>query len=70
MALSYDICLLSWDLPEMCLLAKGLPFFKICHSGELDKIVEATMPVNPYNNSKVSLRWAHGTGDLDIVWSS
>ena len=25
------------------------------------------MPVNPYNNRKVSLRRLHGNGDLDII---
>ena len=25
------------------------------------------MPVNPYNDHKVSLRRPHGNGDLDIV---
>ena len=34
---------------------------------ELNKIVEATMPVNPYDDRKVSL---HGNGDLDIVRAS
>ena len=51
----------------------GLPaydFFPICHCAELNKIVEATMPVNPYDDRKVSLRWPHGNGDLDIVRAS
>ena len=34
---------------------------------ELNKIVEATMPVNPYDDGKVSLRRPQGSGDLDIV---
>ena len=32
------------NLPEMCLHVTGLHFFKICHSGELNKIVKATIP--------------------------
>ena len=28
------------------------------------------MPVNPYDNRKVSLRRRLGNGDLDIVWAS
>ena len=45
-------------------------FFQICHCAELNKIVEATMPVNPYDDRKVSLRRPHGNGDLDIVGAS
>ena len=37
-------------LRTACLRATGLPFFKVCHSAELNKIVEATAPVNPYDN--------------------
>ena len=48
----------------------GLTNFQICHCAELNKIVEATMPVNPYNDRKVSLRRPHGNGDLDIVRAS
>ena len=44
--------------------------FQICHSAELNKIVEATMPVNPYDDRKVSLRRPQGNGDLDIVRAS
>ena len=40
------------------------------HCAELNKIVEATMPVNPYDDRKVSLRRPHGNGDLDIVRAS
>ena len=54
----------------MCLRATGLRFFQICHYTELNKIVEATMPVNPYDDHKVSLRRPHGNSDLDIVYSS
>ena len=36
----------------------------------INKIVEATMPVNPYDDRKVSLRWPHGNGDLDILRAS
>ena len=28
------------------------------------------MPVNPYDDRKVSLRWPHGNCDLDIVRAS
>ena len=42
----------------------------LCHCAELNKIVEATMPVNPYDDRKVSLRRPHGNGDLDIVGAS
>ena len=45
-------------------------FFQICHCAELNKIVEATMPVNPYDDRKVSLRRRYGNGDLDIVRAS
>ena len=41
-----------------------------CHCAELNIIVEATMPVNPYDDRKVSLRRPHGNGDLDIVRAS
>ena len=60
----------SHDVTAMCLRATGLRFFQICHCAELNKIVEATMPVNPYDNRKVSLRRPHGNGDLDIVGAS
>ena len=50
-------------------------FFQISHCAELNKIVEATMPVNPYDDHKVSLRRPHRNvkliyGDLDIVRAS
>ena len=46
-------------------------FFEIVrHCAELNKNVEATMPVNPYDDRKVSLRRPHGNGDLDIVLAS
>ena len=60
----------SYDVTAMCLQATGYGltiFFQICHCAELNKIVEATMPVNPYDDRKVSLRRPHGNGDLDIV---
>ena len=44
-------------------------FFQICHFAELNKIVEAKMPVNPYDDRKFSLWRPHGNGDLDIVYS-
>ena len=46
---------------------RAYDFFQICHCAELNKIVEATVPVNPYDDGKVSLRRPHGNGDLDIV---
>ena len=46
----------SCDLPAMCLQATILRFFKTFHSAELNKFVEATMPMNPYDDHKVSLR--------------
>ena len=60
----------SYNVTAMCLRATGLRFFQICHCAELNKIVEATMPVNPYDGRKVSLRRPHGNGDLDIVRAS
>ena len=54
----------------MFLRATGLRFFQICHCVELNKIVEATMPVNPYDDRKVSLRRPHGNGYLVIVGAS
>ena len=49
---------------------RAYDFFKICHCAELNKIVEATMPVNSYDDGKVSLRRRYGNGDLDIVRAS
>ena len=60
----------SYDVTAMCLQATGLRFFQICQCAELIKIAEATMPVNPYDDRKVSLRRPHGNGDLDIVGAS
>ena len=57
------------DLPVMCLRATILQFFKT-YSAELNKIIEATMPMDLYDDRKVSVRWPHGKGDLDIVWAS
>ena len=57
----------SYDVTAMCL--RAYDFFK-CHFAELNKIVEAKMPVNPYDDHKVSLRRPHGNGDLDIVRAS
>ena len=56
-----------YDVTAMCLWATGLRFFQICHCAELNKIIEATMPVNPYDDCKVSLWRLQGNGDLDIV---
>ena len=61
-------------LRSTCDLSTGLRFFKSCHSAELNKIVEATMPVNPYDDPQglpaVATRkglFEHRTG---IVYSS
>ena len=42
-------------------------FFQMCHCAELNEFVEATMPVNQYDDRKISLRRPHGNGDLDII---
>ena len=52
----------SCNLPAMCLV--------IFHSLELNKIVEATMCVNLYDDCTVSLQRPHGKGDLDIIRAS
>ena len=57
----------SYDVTAMCLQATGLRFFQICHCVELNKIMEATMPINRYDDRKVSLHRPHGNGDLDMV---
>ena len=54
----------------MSLWATGLQFFKICHSAELNKIEEATMPVNLYDDCRVSLQRLHKRDGWDIVNSS
>ena len=54
----------------MGLGATGLPLFRICHCAELNKIVEAMMPVNLYDDRKVSLQRRHRNGNLDIVGAS
>ena len=53
-----------------CDVASGLRFSKICHCAVLNKIVEATIPMNPYNDRTVWLRWPLGKGDLDIIRAS
>ena len=60
----------SYGVTAICLRATGLRFFQICHCAELNKIIEAMMPVNPYDDRKVSLLRRHGNGDLDIVRAS
>ena len=57
----------SSDVTAMCLRATGLRFFQICHCAEFNKIVEATIPRDQYDDPNVSLRWPQGNGDLDIV---
>ena len=47
----------------MYLRATGLRFFKICHRVDLNKIVEAAMPMNPYDDDWVSLWWPNGKDD-------
>ena len=58
----------SYDVTAMCL--RAYDFFQIRHCAELNKIVEATMPVNLYDDRKVSLRRPRGKGDLDILRAS
>ena len=60
----------SYDVTAMCLRATGLRFFSNLSLRGVKQIVEATMPVNPYDARKVSLRRTHGNGDLDIVRAS
>ena len=55
----------SYAVTAICLRATGL---QICHCAELNKIVEATMPINP--DCKVSLRRQHWNDDLDIKRAS
>ena len=60
----------SYDVTAVCLWTTGLRFFQICHCEEFNKIVEATMPVNPYDDRKFSLQRRQKKGDLDIVPTS
>ena len=60
----------SYNVTAMCLRATGLRLFQFCHCAELNKIVEATMPVNLYDGRKVSLQRPHRNGDFDIVRAS
>ena len=61
----------SYNVTAMCSTGYELnDFFQICHCVELNKIVEATMPVNPYDDRKVSLWRQHGNGDLYIIRAS
>ena len=53
----------SCDVTEMCLRAYDFFKFVIMRS-------EATMPVNPYDDRKVSLRRALRNGNLDFVQAS
>ena len=54
-----------YDATAMCL--RAYDFFQICNCAELNRIVEATMPYDPYDDRKVYLLRPHGNGDLDIV---
>ena len=45
-------------------------FFQIFHCAELNKIVEATVPIKQYDDRKFSLWRQHGNGDFDIVRAS
>ena len=60
----------SCDQPAMYLRATGLRFFQNLSECGVNKIVEATMPVNPYDDDWVSLRYPNGKDDLDIVRAS
>ena len=53
-----------------CDVSTGSRFFKICHSVELNKIVEVMMQVNLYDDDWVSLRWLNRKGVLDILLTS
>ena len=44
--------------------------YGLTNCAELNKIVEATMPVNQYDDRKVSLQRPHRNGDLDIIRAS
>ena len=72
MCCPHDHCVVpvhvSYNVTAMYLRATGLRFFQICHCAELNKIVEATMPVHRYDDCKVSQRGLHGNSDLDIVF--
>ena len=57
-------------VPVMCQRHSGLRFFKVYQSAELNKIVEAMMLVNPYDDCRVSVRSTHGNYDSDIVRAS
>ena len=50
----------SCDQPAMHLRATGLRFFQNLSECGVNKIVDATMPVNPYDDDWVSLRWPNG----------
>ena len=57
----------SDNQPVMHLCATGLRISKFFNSGELNKIVEATMRVSPYDDGWVCMRWQIGKDDLNIV---
>ena len=56
--------------PALYLRATGLRFFQNLSEFGVNKIVDATMPVNPYDDDWVSLRWPNGKDDFEIVQAS
>ena len=64
------MCLRAVTYIGHCYGPRAYDFFQICHCAELNKIVEATMTVNPCDDRKVSLRRPHGNGELGIVRAS
>ena len=45
-------------------------FQHLSYWGVINNIVEATMPMNPYDDCTVYLWWPHGKGDCDIIQAS
>ena len=57
-------------VPQGCLRFVIVVFPDHTHFLFLNKIVEVMMPMNLYDNGKVSLWRPHGKSDLVIVWAS
>ena len=58
----------SCDQPALYL--RACDFFQNLSECGVNEIVDATMPVNPYDDDWVSLRWPNGKDDLEIVRAS
>ena len=56
-----------WTMRSTCDVSTGLRFFQNLPECRVNKIVEASMPVNPYDDEWVP---ANGKDDLDIVRAS